>query len=145
MAKALGVQVITSSSTVGMAKRLVPYVEQHKLTVALHNQGDARDPNLFTRPESLDEVLKMSRQFAVNLDLAQFTAAGFDPVAYLKENHKRVSNIHVQGDSPSTKPVLGLLKKEKYPIPAHIECDFRGADPAAGVRRCLEFCRSALA
>ena len=43
------------------------------------------------------------------------------------------------------KEVLQLLKREKYPIVADIEYDYDGAaDPHHEVKRCFDYCKSAL-
>jgi hypothetical protein len=70
MAEALGVNVITASSTLTVAKRLVPFVEKHnKMTVAFHGHADIDKPNEFAKPESFAAAMAMSKQFAVNLDI----------------------------------------------------------------------------
>ena len=159
MAKALGVKVITASSTVSMAKRLAPFATRHKIIVSMHGHSNLKDPEEFARPESFAAAMAESKFIGVNLDIGHFSAAGFDPIPYIKENHARITNIHVKdrkkNDGPNTiwgegdtpiKEVLQLLKKEKYPIPADIEYEYRGAsDPATEVKKCLEFCRAALA
>jgi hypothetical protein len=43
------------------------------------------------------------------------------------------------------KDVLQLLKREKYPIVADIEYDYGGAaDPWNEVKKCFDYCKSAL-
>jgi sugar phosphate isomerase/epimerase len=159
MAKALGVKVITASSTVSMAKRLAPFATRHKVTVSMHGHSNLKDPEEFAKPESFAAAMTESKFIGVNLDIGHFFAAGFDPVAYIKEHHAHITNLHLKDrkkdDGPNTvwgegdtpiKAVLQLLKKEKYPIPADIEYEYRGAsDPATEVKKCLEFCRAALA
>jgi len=49
-----------------------------------------------------------------------------------------------QGDTP-IKPVLQLLAKKKYRIPANIEYEYKGEDTVAEVKKCLEYCKAALA
>ena len=159
MAKALGVKVITASSTVSMAKRLAPFATRHKIIVSMHGHSNLKDPEEFAKPESFAAAMAESKFIGVNLDIGHFSAAGFDPVAYIKEHHARITNLHLKDrkkdDGPNTiwgegdtpiKAVLQLLKKEKYPIPADIEYEYSGAsDPATEVKKCLDFCRSALA
>jgi hypothetical protein len=49
------------------------------------------------------------------------------------------------GDTP-IKQVLQLLKKEKYPMRALIEYEYRGAsDSVTEVKKCFEYCKEALA
>jgi sugar phosphate isomerase/epimerase len=158
MAKALGVKIITASSTLTAAKRVAPFAEKHKITVAMHGHSNLTDPNEFAKPESFAAALAMSKYFAVNLDIGHFFAAGFDPVAYIQENHARITNLHIkdrkknngpntpwgEGDTP-IKAVLQLLKQKKYNIPANIEYEYRGADAVAEVRKCFQFIKDALA
>lgn len=159
MAKALGVKVITASSTVTAAKRVAPFADKHKITVAMHGHSDLKDPNQFAKPESFAAAMAMSKYFAVNLDIGHFTAAGYDAVDYIKNHHDRIMVLHIkdrkkdegpntpwgQGDTP-IKAVLQLLKKEKYPIPAFIEYEYKGNDDAVvEVKRCFQYCKDALA
>jgi sugar phosphate isomerase/epimerase len=159
MAKTLGVKTITASSTVSAAKRVAPFADKHKITVAMHGHSDLKDPNQFAKPESFAQAMAMSKYFAVNLDIGHFTAAGYDPVDYIKNHHEHISVLHIkdrkkdegpntpwgQGDTP-IKAVLQLLKKEKYPIPAFIEYEYKGTDDSVvEVKRCFQFCKDALA
>jgi sugar phosphate isomerase/epimerase len=159
MAKALGVRTITASSTLTAAKRVAPFADKHKLTVAMHGHSDLKDPNQFAKPESFVAAMAMSKYFAVNLDIGHFTAAGYDAVDYIKNHHEHISVLHIkdrkkdegpntpwgQGDTP-IKAVLQLLKKEKYPIPAFIEYEYKGTDDAVvEVKRCFQFSKDALA
>ena len=158
MAKALGVKLITASSTLTTAKRVAPFADKHKITVAMHGHSNLKDPNEFAKPESFAAALAMSKYFAVNLDIGHFFAAGFEPIAYIEQNHARISNLHLkdrkkddgpnvpwgQGDTP-IKQVLQLLKKKKLNIPANIEYEYRGEDAVAEVKKCFQFCKDALA
>ena len=158
MAKALGVKIITASSTLTSAKRVAPFADKHKITVAMHGHSNLTDPNQFAKPESFAAALAMSKYFAVNLDVGHFFAAGYDPIAYIEQNHARISNLHLKDrkkdDGPNTpwgegdtpiKPVLQLLKSKKYNIPANIEFEYRGEDTVAEVRKCFQYIKSALA
>jgi sugar phosphate isomerase/epimerase len=159
MAKALGVHAITASTTVSVAKRVAPFAEKHKMIVAMHGHSDLKDPEQFAKPESFQAAMDMSKYFYVNLDIGHFTAAGYDPVAYINEHHARISNLHLkdrkkdqgdntvwgEGDTP-IKPVLTLLKDKKYPIPAYIEYEYRGTESStAEVKKCFEYAKAALA
>jgi sugar phosphate isomerase/epimerase len=159
MSKALGVNVITASSTLTAAKRIAPFAEKHQMTVAFHGHSDIRDPNQFAKPESFAAAMAMSKRFSINLDIGHFTAANYDAVDFIKANHDRILVLHLkdrkrdqganvpfgQGDTP-IKEVLQLLKKEKYPIRAYIEYEYRGADDAVvEVKKCYQYCKDALA
>jgi sugar phosphate isomerase/epimerase len=157
MAKALGVEIITASSTLSAAKLVAQFTYKHKMIVAMHGHDNVRDPNQFAKPESFAQAMALSKNFWVNLDIGHFLAAGYDPVAYIEKHHDRISNLHLkdrkkdhgqntpwaEGDTP-IKEVLHLLKGKKYDIPADIEYEYRGADPVVEVRKCFQYCKDAL-
>jgi len=159
IARALGTDIMTTSTTMDVAKRLAPLAERHKLTVGLHGHSNLTDPNEFATPESFAAAKKLSKYFKVNLDIGHFTAANYDPVAYIREHHADITNLHLkdrkknqgdnvpwgQGDTP-IKEVLQLLKREKWPIPADIEYEYRGqGTPVQEVATCYAYAKQALA
>jgi sugar phosphate isomerase/epimerase len=158
MAKALGVDIITASSTLTAAKRVAPFANLYRMTVAMHGHDNVKDPNQFATPESFEKAMALSKHFCINLDIGHFFAAGYDPVEFLEKHHDRITNLHIkdrkknhgdntpwgEGDTP-IKQVLQLLKSKKYDIPADIEYEYRGADPVVEVRKCFQFCKDALA
>jgi len=158
-AKALGTNVIAASTQVTMAKRLAPFAEKHKIYVAFHGHSNTKDPNEFATPESFQMALAISKYFRINLDIGHFSAAGYDPVAYIQEHHDRITHLHMKdrkkndgpnmpwgdGDTP-IKQVLLLLKEKKYPLPALVEYEYRGAGtPVEEVQKCLDYMRQAIA
>ena len=158
MARALGAEFITASSTLSAAKRVAPFAEKHKMVVAMHNHSNLKDPNEFATPESFAAAMALSKYFKVNLDIGHFTAANFDAVAYLREHHANITNLHVKdrkrdqgpnvewgtGDTP-IREVLQLLKKNKWPIAAYLEYEYKGAGtPVDEVKKGLEYMRAAL-
>ena len=159
MTKALGAQIITASTQLDTAKRIAPFAEKHKMIVAMHGHSNITDPNEFATPESFAAAMKMSKYFKVNLDIGHFVAANYDPVAYLREHHAGITNLHLkdrkrnqgenvpwgQGDTP-IKDVLQLLQHEKWPIRAYIEYEYRGQGTSVEeVKKCLAFAKQALA
>jgi sugar phosphate isomerase/epimerase len=159
MAKALGAGYITSSTTLAVAKRIVPFAAKHTMNVAMHNHSNTKDPNEFATPGSFAAALRLSPHFKINLDIGHFTAADYDAVAYLREQHANITNLHIkdrrknqgdnvpwgQGDTPIAQ-VLQLLKKEKWPIRADVEYEHRGtAGAVAEVKTCFEYAKRALA
>ena len=156
--KALGANIMTASTTLTMAKRSVPFAEKHGIVLALHGHSNLSDPNQFVTPESFEQGLAMSKNYRINLDIGHFSAAGFDSVAFIRKYHDRITNLHLkdrknndgpnmplgQGDTP-IKPVLQLLKTERYAIPAYIEYEYAGGASTHEVARCLEYVRAALA
>ena len=138
---------------------MVPFAEKHRMRVAMHGHSNLTDPNEFATPESFAAAMKMSKYYKVNLDIGHFTAANFDAVAYIREHHADITNLHLkdrkknqgdntpwgQGDTP-IEAVLKLLKQERWPIRAYIEYEYKGAgSPVDEVRKCYEYAKRALA
>ena len=159
MAKALGAEIITASTTLDVAKRIAPIAEKHKMVVAMHGHSNTSDPNEFSTPDSFAAAMKMSKLFKVNLDIGHFTAANFDAVAFIKQHHADITNLHIkdrkknqgdnvpwgQGDVP-IREVLQLLKRERWPIPADIEYEYRGQGSSVDeVKKCLAYAKESLA
>jgi sugar phosphate isomerase/epimerase len=159
IAKALGAEIITASATLESARKIAPFAEKHRMVVAMHNHSRTEDPNEFARPESFEAAMKISKYFKVNLDIGHFTAANYDAVAFLKEHHASVTNLHIKdrkknqgdnvawgsGDTP-IRDVLQLLKREKWPIRAYVEYEHRGtAGPVEEVKTCFAYAKQVLA
>ena len=159
MAKGLGAEIITASATIEAARRMAPFAAKHQMPVAMHNHSNVTDPNEFATLESLATALTLSPMFRINLDIGHFTAANYDAVAYIREHHARITNLHLKdrkkeqgpntawgtGDTP-IRQVLQLLKQERWPIRAYIEYEHNGeAGPVDEVKKCFAFAKSALA
>jgi sugar phosphate isomerase/epimerase len=159
MAQWLGVKAITTSTQVSMAKRLAPFADKHKMLVGFHGHANTTDPDEVAKPESFTAVMAASKYHGANMDIGHYTEAGYDPVAFIKEHHARITNLHLkdkkkasngggntpwgQGDTP-IKDVLKLLQKNKWDLPANIEFEYEG-DPLVEVLKCVQYCRDALA
>jgi len=158
-AKALGTNIIASSTQVSMAKRLLAFAEKHKMLLAFHGHSNTKDANEFATPESFQSALDLSKYARINLDIGHFSAAGYDPVAFIEQHHASITHLHLkdrknndganvpwgEGDTP-IKQVLLLLKEKKYPIPAFVEYEYRGTGtPVEEVKKCLDYMRAALA
>ncbi|PWU11473.1 MAG: sugar phosphate isomerase/epimerase [Terriglobia bacterium] len=168
MAQALGARSISSSTRLAVAKRVAPFAEKYKLPWAAHGHDNVTDAEEFATPETFAKALALNRYMRVNLDIGHFTAAGYDAVAYIKEHHDRITNLHLKdrkknpsGERPRTqdnnwpwgegdtpiKAVLQLLKKEKYDIPANIEYEYGAhatGDTLTEVARCFDYARKVL-
>jgi sugar phosphate isomerase/epimerase len=157
--KALGSKIIATSTQAPMAARLLPFAEKHKIIVAFHGHSNLTDPNEFATPASFAKVTAQSKYFKINLDIGHFTAANFDAVDFIRENHQNITHLHVkdrkkdngantplgEGDTP-IKQVLLLLKEKKYPIPALVEYEYRGTGTSVEeVKKCMEYMKQALA
>jgi sugar phosphate isomerase/epimerase len=159
MAKWLGVEAITTSTQVSMAKRIAPFADKHKMMVGFHGHANTKDPNEVATPETFDAVLAASKYHGANLDIGHYTEAGYDPVAFIQKHHARITNTHLKdkkkasnggangpwgtGDTP-IKDVLKLVQKNKYKFPNNIEFEYEG-DPVTEVTKCLQLCKEMLA
>jgi len=154
MAKALGTDKITASSTVPTVDRIDKYAKQYQIYVGMHGHSNPAAGE-FASPESFAAAMQgHSKYICVNLDIGHFTAAGYDAVDYLKQHHDRILTLHLkdrkkndgdnvpfgEGDTP-IRQVLLTLKQKGWSIPANIEYEYKGADTVAEVRRCYEYCR----
>ena len=161
MAKGLGAQAITTSTTLTMAKRIAPIADSHRLMVGYHGHDATNDPNQTATLESYDTLMAYGKFNGVNLDIGHFTAANYDAVAFIKAHHDKITNLHVkdmkrnhgaytpfgEGDTPM-KGVLQLMKKEKYGFPGNIELEYPippDSTLIAEMKKCLTFCKDCLA
>lgn len=162
MAEGLGVKGMTTSTTLTMAKRIAPIADKHKLTVGYHGHDATNDPNQTATLESYDTLMSYGKYNGINLDIGHFTAAGYDAVDFIQKHHDRITNLHIKdrkkdhgpnvvvwgtGDTP-IKPVLQLMKKEKYPFPANMELEYpipEGSDIVTEAKKCFAYVKSCLA
>ena len=89
--------------------------------------------------------------------------SGGDPIAFLTRFHDRIASFHLKdrttpahgqknlpwgtGDTP-LREILQIVKKNKWTMPATIELEYDvppGSDAVQEVKKCLAFCRTALA
>ncbi|MGA8593827.1 MAG: sugar phosphate isomerase/epimerase [Bryobacteraceae bacterium] len=162
MAEALGVKAITTSTTLTMAKRIAPIANKHKLMVGYHGHDATNDPNQTATLESYDTLMSYGKYNGINLDIGHFTAAGYDAVAFIKQHHDKITNLHIKdrkkdhgpnvavwgtGDTP-IREVLHLMKKEQYPFPANLELEYpipEGSNIVSEAKKCLAYVKSCLA
>lgn len=156
--RALGTDVMTTSTTLSMAQRSVPFAAQHRVRLGLHGHTNLQDPNEFATPQSFERALAMSPLYHVNLDIGHFSAAGFDPVAFIEKHHARIVSIHVkdrknhdgpytafgEGDTPIV-GVLRLIRDRGWPIPLLLEYEYEGGPSVDALRACLAYVDKALA
>lgn len=157
IAKALGCKAITTERNDTLAKRLAPFAQKHKIWVAFHNHTN----NIPTIAD-LDPLTQIGDYIGFNFDIGHYVAGtkGKSPIPVIEKYHDKIISLHLkdrtadggnlpwgQGQTP-IKEVLQLLKKEKWPIYADIELEYRvppGSDAVKEVAKCVEYCREALA
>jgi len=162
MAKALGAKAISTSTTLTMAKRIAPIADKHKMLVGYHGHDATSDPNQTATLESYSTLMAYGKYNGINLDIGHFTAAGYDAVAFIRQYHAKITNLHVKdrkkdhgpnvavwgtGDTP-IKDVLQLLRKEKYPIPANLELEYPippDSNIVAEAKKCFAYVKGCLA
>jgi sugar phosphate isomerase/epimerase len=142
-AAALGATTVSSPLTMRMAKRLVPFAERHRVTVAIHNQVDGNAVGAIASAQ-FDEVLAMSPRFMLKLDAGHLTASNDDAVATLRARQARVSYVLLkdrlrnngdsqpfgEGDTPIA-ALLHALRSSTRSIPVMVDYDYVGLRPAA--------------
>jgi len=157
VAKALGCKAITTERSDPLAKKLAPFAEKHKIWVAFHNHT-SNYPTI----EEVDPLMSIGDYIGFNLDIGHYVAGtkGKSPIPVIEKYHDKIISLHLkdrtadggnvpwgQGQTP-IKEVLQLLKKEKWPIYADIELEYKvpqGSNPVAEVAKCVAYCKDALA
>ncbi len=157
MAQALGARCITASGTVSVAKRVDGFAKKYQMRVGFHNHSNIKENEYATPADFAKAMEGTSEYICINLDIGHFTAAGFDAVDFLSKNYKQIVTLHIkdrkrnqgdnvpfgEGDTP-IKPVLAFLRDNKLKIPANIEYEYKGSDTIAEMKRCFDYCKSAL-
>lgn len=161
----LGTNIMTASVKKPIVPRLDQWCRKYKIKIGLHNHwfGYASfkgDKSLeFETPEDFTNALKGASEYlSINLDIGHFSAAGYDPVAFIREHHSRIVSLHIkdrdrdeartnrrfgQGATPIVE-TMKLLKKIKFRYAANIEYEIEPQNPIEGVRHAVEYLKNAL-
>jgi len=145
--------------------RVAEFAAKRKLRIAFHTHGQGGD-------SGFDKALGASPYTALNLDVGHyFGVNGKSPVPVIEKYHDRIASLHLKdrkGPAPSVdgkppvggpnmpwgqgetplKEILSLLKAKKYKIPGSIEYEYdtpEGSDVLTEVKKCVEYCKAALA
>ncbi len=160
VAKNLGAHAISTEGRMSETKRLGQFADKHKMMIGYHGHTDVNSDEAFGSPQSWEKSDSFAKYNGINLDLGHFTAGNkTSPIPFMKEHHDRITHVHVkdktfgdqnvpfgQGDTPIVE-ALQLMKKEKWPIQATIEYEYRtpeGSDVLTEISKCVEYCRKAL-
>lgn len=157
-AKALGASHVTLEYTNNEAHtlKLGKAAEKYGMKIGYHGH----EQQTFTL---WDTALAQSPANAMNLDFGHFVAAGNpNPLDIIKQKHDRIVSMHIKdrktkanggenlpwgtGDTPIA-DALRLMRDNKYTFPATIELEYKvpeGSTPIDEVKKCLEFCKTAL-
>lgn len=159
VAKAVGARSVTMELPTDekLTQRIGDFAAKYKIYAGYHNHTQVNE-------KSWERALAQSKYNSINLDIGHFTTAiNGSPVPFIKANSARISSFHLkdrkfqtegganlpwgQGSTP-IKEVLQLMKKEKYKWPANIEFEYalgEGSTVMAEMKKCLDYCREALA
>jgi len=146
------------SSDEAFLKRIGDFAAKRHMLVAYHAHTQAT----FT---AWDRALELSKGNAINLDCGHyFAGAGESPIPLILKHHDRIASMHLKdrrkqgtpggdnlpwgkGDTP-LKEILQTMKRNKYKFPASIEYEYNtpeGSDVLTEMRKCVQFCKDALA
>jgi len=157
-ARALGAGAIALGGTRPIARQLAPIADEQKMTVAFLGRPNmnATDSNLISKPDDYDEVLQLSKNFALCFDIGDATAGGYDALKFVERHHERIAVLCLkdrnrngvsmpwgEGDTP-VRQILQTIRDAKYPIRCYVDCDYKGSDRLADIRRCFEYARKVL-
>jgi len=150
-----------------LLKRVADYAASRRLRIAFHTHGQGGSANF-------DKVLAASPYTALNFDVGHYYGVtGESPVPIIEKYHDRIASLHLkdrkspnspdgghagprggganmpwgQGGTPLVE-ILQLMKARKYKFPGSIEYEYNtpeGSDVLTEVKKCVEFCRKALA
>lgn len=168
VAEALGADHITMELPTddALLKRVADYAAKRKLRIAFHTHGQGG-------ASGFEKVLSASPYTALNFDVGHFFGVnGVSPAPLVEQYHARIASLHLkdraapppgaptegpragganlpwgQGGTPLTE-ILQLMKKNKYRFPASIEYEYQtpeGSDVISEMKKCVEYCRKALA
>lgn len=161
MARALGAYAISCEIPVSQTKRIGQFAAKHKMMVGYHGHGNLTNPEAFGRLGAWEQAFWYSKYNGANVDIGHFFASnGFSPAEWIKENHTRITHVHLkdrkanngpgmpwgQGDTP-LKEVLLMMKREKYKFQATIELEYKtpeGSTVLAEIKKCVEWARQVL-
>jgi sugar phosphate isomerase/epimerase len=170
VAEALGANHVTMELPTddALVKRVADYAAKRKLRIAFHTHGQGG-------ASGFDKVLSASPYTALNFDVGHyFGVNGTSPVPLMVKYADRIASLHLkdrkappagqtaeaagprggganmpwgQGETPLAE-VLQTMKKNKSKFPASIEFEYptpEGSDVLTEIKKCVEYCKKALA
>jgi sugar phosphate isomerase/epimerase len=139
-------------------KRIGGFAEKKKIYAAYHTHAQGN-------MTAFDQAFALSSGNRANVDFGHWVAAGNvggTPMQFLQKHHDRISSFHLKdrttpqncslnlpwgtGQTP-IKEILQMVKNNRWRMPASIELEYdipQGSDAVKEVRKCVEYCRSAL-
>jgi sugar phosphate isomerase/epimerase len=142
-----------------LLQRVAEFAAKRKLRMAFHTHGQGGS-------SGFEKALAASKFTALNLDVGHYYGVnGESPVSVIEKYHDRIASLHLkdrkgpqggaagpntpwgQGGTP-LREILQLMKARKYTFPGTVEYEYetlQGSDVLTEVRKCVEFCKAALA
>jgi sugar phosphate isomerase/epimerase len=142
-----------------LLQRVAEFAAKRKLRIAFHTHGQGGS-------SGFEKALNASPYTALNLDVGHyFGVTGESPVPVIEKYHARISSLHLkdrkapengtaganvpwgQGGTP-IREILQTMKRRRYTFPASIEYEYNtpeGSDVLTEMKKCVQFCRDALA
>jgi sugar phosphate isomerase/epimerase len=155
LAKNLGARAISTEIAADGTSRMGTFADRHKLMVGYHGHAS-------TGARDFEAAFSQAAFNGANLDIGHFVAGhNTSPLPFIEQHHARITHIHVkdrkkdngpnvpfgQGDTP-IKETLQLIRDNKWNIQATIEFEYpipEGSDRMTELRKCVDYCRAALA
>ena len=164
VAKTLGathttMELPSGADAEAMLERMAQFAEKHKLAVAYHTHAQGS-------MSAFEQAFAISPWNKSNVDLGHYVAAGNiggSPVQFLEKHHARIASVHLKdrtlpehcalnlpfgsGETP-IKEILQTIKKNKWTFPVSIELEYaipEGSDAVQEMKKCVQYCRTALA
>jgi sugar phosphate isomerase/epimerase len=155
LAKNLGARAISTEIAADGTSRMGTFADRHKLMVGYHGHAS-------TGARDFEAAFSQAAFNGANLDIGHFVAGhNTSPLPFIEQHHARITHIHVkdrkkdngpnvpfgQGDTP-IREALQLIRDNKWNIQATIEFEYpipEGSDRMTELRKCVDYCRAALA
>jgi sugar phosphate isomerase/epimerase len=168
VAETLGANHITMEVPTedALLQRVGDYAAKRKFRIAFHAHGQGGSAGF-------DKALAASPYTALNIDVGHYYGVnGQSPVPVIEKYHDRIASLHLKDrkgpgssaensgpggggpnmpwgqDETPLKEILQLMKKQKYKFPASIEYEYNtpeGSDVLTEVKKCVKYCKDALA
>ena len=149
-----------------LLQRVADYAAKRRLAIAFHTHGQGGS-------SGFDKALAASNYTALNLDVGHYYGVnGQSPAPLVEKYHGRIASLHLkdrkgpnsagensrpggggpnmpwgQGETP-LQEILQLMKKQRYKFPASIEYEYdtpEGSDVLTEIKKCVQYCKNALA
>ena len=148
-----------------LLQRVADYAAKRKLMIAFHTHGQGGS-------SGFDKVLGASKYTALNFDVGHYYGVnGESPVPLVEKYHDRIASLHLKdrkgpgsarserqgGEAPTchggrarrrSRKSCSSMKRNKYKFPASIEFEYQtpeGSDVLTEIKKCVQYCKDALA